>query len=155
MTTSTSSTTAATSKPLFVAQAAGSVMASSSRDGCFICGDTSHGFRNCPKRFSQQPSFGKGGKKGTFWIEPMLPSSLSFIGMVEDGDTLIYDTSGYGVLDIGATETVCSLEALEALMEKRRQLSGELEKVEVFSGPSSKRPFRFGNGGVQFSSSYM
>ena len=40
-------------------------------------------------------------------------------------------------------------------MEKRFQLYGDSEKVDVFSGPSARRPFRFGNGGVQFSSSYV
>ena len=54
-------------------------------------------------------------------------------------------TSGYGVLDLGATETVGSLEALEALMSMRAEIHGNQEPVEVFTGPSSKKPFRFGN----------
>ena len=40
-------------------------------------------------------------------------------------------------------------------MAMRSRIHGNSEPVEVFTGPSSKKPFRFGNGGVQFSSSYV
>ena len=56
---------------------------------------------------------------------------------------------------IGATETVGSLEALEALMDLRSRMHGISEPVEVFTGPSARKPFRFGNGGIQVSSSYV
>ena len=139
-------------KPLFAAQGEHSTSTTSS--GCFICGDKGHGFRACPKRGSHS-QFGKGGKKGTFWVEALHASDLDFIGMVQLADEIIYDTSGYGVLDLGATETVGSLEALETLMAKRANLHGNQEDVEVYTGASSQKPFRFGNGGVQFSSSYV
>jgi len=151
----TSSTSSTSSKPLFAAQGAeGSTTTTSS--GCFICGDKGHGFRQCPKRSSSSTaSSGKGSKKGTFWVETLNASSLAFIGMVTAMNEMVYDTSGFGVLDLGATETVGSLEALEALMAMRSHIHGNSEPVEVFTGPSSKKPFRFGNGGVQFSSSYV
>jgi hypothetical protein len=74
------------------------------------------------------------------------------VNMVED---TVYDTAGYGVLDLGATETVGSLEALEALMEMRSRIHGIQEPVEVYNGWSGRKPFRFGNGAVQYSSSYI
>ena len=126
------------------------------RPGCFICGDKGHGFRQCPKRSNPSTSsFGKGAKKGTYWVESLTGSPLAFVGMVVKEDEVIYDTAGYGVLDLGATETLGSLEALEVLMELRSKLRGISEPVEVFTGPSARKPFRFGNGGVQVSSSYV
>ena len=120
-------------KPLFAAQGMdGAASSAISNTGCFICGDKSHGFRFCPKRSaSSSAGFGKGAKK-SFWVESLTASSLAFIGMVASSDEVIYDTSGYGVLDLGATETVGSLEALEALMEIRINLHGNQEPVEVF-----------------------
>ena len=153
--TMSSSTSSTSSKPLFAAQGMeGSTTTTGS--GCFICGDKGHGFRQCPKRTSSSTATsGKGSKKGTFWVETLNASSLAFIGMVTAMNEVVYDTSGFGVLDLGATETVGSLEALEALMSMRSHIHGNSEPVEVFTGPSSKKPFRFGNGEVQFSSSYV
>ena len=76
------------------------------------------------------------------------------IYMTEDAE-VINDTTGYGVLDLGATETVCSLEALEGLMQRRAQVHGIAEPVEVFSGRDATKPFRFGNGATQVSSSFV
>lgn len=125
-----------------------------------------HGFRQCPKRnsASSTTSGGKGSKKGTFWVEGLTPSPLIFwlegkgpcssVCMVSNGeDELVESTAGYGVLDLGATETVASLEALHQLMELRQQLHREPEPVRVI--PAGKRPFRFGNGHVQHSESYV
>lgn len=75
--------------------------------------------------------------------------------MIFHVEETITNTAGFGVLDLGATETVGSLEALETLMALRSQAAGQAEQVEVFYGPSSQKPFRFGNGGVQLSSSYV
>ena len=152
--TFSSPSTSSTARPLFAASGVeGSTTTNGS--GCFICGEKGHGFRQCPKRNSFGFQGGKGSKKGTFWVESLTSSSLAFVGMVASVEEVIYDTSGYGVLDLGATETVGSLEALEALMSMRAEIHGNQEPVEVFTGPSSKKPFRFGNGGVQFSSSYV
>ena len=79
----------------------------------------------------------------------MTSSPLAFIGMAMREDEVLYNTEGYGVLDLGATETVGSLEAVENLMKLRAQVQGAEEQVEVFHGPSARKPFRFGNGGVQ------
>eukprot|EP00435_Cladocopium_sp_Y103_P024092 s1073_g5.t2 len=152
--TTSSTMTSTPSKPLFAAQGESSTTTTSS--GCFICGDKSHGFRSCPRRTTTNASStSKGGKKGAYWVESLTTSSLAFVGMVHMVEDTVVDTAGYGVLDLGATETVGSLEALEALMEMRSRIHGIQEPVEVYSGWSGKKPFRFGNGAVQFSSSYI
>eukprot|EP00913_Durusdinium_trenchii_P000521 g477.t1 len=53
--------------------------------------------------------------------------------MVMDENEVIHNTDGYGALDLGATEIVGSLEALEALMEIRSSVHGIQEPVEVFT----------------------
>ena len=63
----------------------------------------------------------KGTQKGTFWVEAVTPSSLAFVGMVAGASSRIMDTTGCGVLDLGATEIVGSLEALEGLTALRHQ----------------------------------
>ena len=50
-----------------------------------------------------------------------------------DENEVIHNTDGYGALDLGATEIVGSLEALEALMEIRSSVHGIQEPVEVFT----------------------
>ena len=94
----------------------------------------------------------KAPRKAPFWVETLNASFLAFIGMVTAMNEVVYDASGFGVLDLEA-ETQGSLEALEALMAMRSHIHGNSEPVEVVTGPSSKKPFRFGNGGVQLSSS--
>ena len=59
---------------------------------------------------------------------------------------------GFGIVDSGATETVGSLEAIEAVMQRRRAALG-LETVSVF--PDAARSFRFGNGEEKSASSYL
>ena len=66
----------------------------------------------------------------------MTSSPLAFIGIALRDDEVLYNTEGCGVLDLGATETVGSLEAVENLMRLRAQLRGEEDQVEVFHGPS-------------------
>jgi hypothetical protein len=151
-TSSSSSTSMSASTPTFAVQ--GDVMAANGNVGCFICGDRGHGFRNCPKR-NNNGSPGGHHNKGTFWVEAVTPSPLAFVGMVAQASKRIMDTTGYGVLDLGATETVGSLEALESLMALRHQQAGEDEQIQVFTGPSVNKPFRFGNGGIKFSESYV
>ena len=100
--TTSSPSSTASPKPLFAAQGSdGSTTTSGT--GCFVCGDRGHGFRNCPKRSSTSTSstFGKGTKKGTFWVESMTSSPLAFIGMVLREEEVLYNTEGYGVLDLG------------------------------------------------------
>ena len=81
------------------------------------------------------------------------PLDLDFIGMATN-EVITGDTSGYGVLDLGATETVGSLEALEKLMWQRHQAQGWEEGIKVFTGPNAVKPFRFGNGGIKYSESF-
>ena len=96
--TSSSSSSSTMAKPLFAAQGPDGSSTTSST-GCFICGDKGHGFRQCPKRSNPSTSsFGKGAKKGTYWVESLTGSPLAFVGMVMK-EEVIYDTTGYGVLD--------------------------------------------------------
>ena len=179
----TTSPTASTTRPLFAAQGqhgGEDVMnVTSNQGGCFICGDRGHGWRNCPKR-SDNPatssSGSKGHRKGMFWVESLTPSNLSSIFMTDEQqdqeivdeetktiaeiymmsggpEDLVQDTSGYGVLDIGATETVTSLEALEKLIHLREQHQGDVQDIRVVAG--GKKPFRFGNGEARTSESFI
>ena len=59
---------------------------------------------------------------------------------------------GYAVIDSGATETVGSLEAIEAVVSMRRSRYG-MENVRVF--PEAKRSFRFGNAQQETATSYV
>ena len=59
---------------------------------------------------------------------------------------------GFAVIDSGATETVGSLEAIEAVVSMRRTRYG-LEDVRVF--PEAKKSFRFGNAQQETATSYV
>ena len=61
------------------------------------------------------------------------------------------ENAGFGIINCGATETVGSLPALEALMLARFRLSGHSEEVEVSTAPAKR--FKFGNGTHSLSSS--
>ena len=91
-------------------------------------------------------------------VEALTPNPLSMVFMVtskQELELLSQDTAGCGVFDLGATETVGSLEALESL-SRLRSGKGCLDlEFQVFSGPSAAKPFRFGNGGIQMSESYV
>ena len=80
--------------------------------------------------------------------------TIAEIYMMSGGpEDLVQDTSGYGVLDIGATETVTSLEALEKLIYLREQHQGDVQDIRVVAG--GKKPFRFGNGEARTSESFI
>ena len=70
-------------------------------------------------------------------------------------DDIIQNTDGFGILDLGATETVGSLEAVEALAMKRQEMQCWDGDFIVNTGASFRKPFRFGNGGVKFSESFV
>ena len=137
-----------------------SVLAVNGYTGCFICGDRNHGFRQ---------SSGKG--KNVFW-NTTVPSAMNgriymiteheeqkvFVGgtdmMMDDPERpggVVRETAGFGVLDIGATETVGSLEAIEKLC----QLRGPHHAKEIKVIPHGQKSFRFGNNQVQRSESYI
>ena len=63
-----------------------------------------------------------------------------------------FDTRGKAVLDIGATATVGSLQAIDEIMSFMSG-RGECETLRVF--PGCQRPFRFGNGQISSSLSYV
>ena len=63
------------------------------------------------------------------------------------------DMAGFAVIDSGATETVCSLPALEALMIARKQATGRDERIQVTEEPPKR--FRFGNGAHGYSASHV
>ncbi|CAE7271989.1 TY1B-A [Symbiodinium sp. CCMP2592] len=59
---------------------------------------------------------------------------------------------GFAVIDSGATETVGSLDAIEAVVAMRRQRYG-MESVRVY--PEARRSFRFGNAQQETATSYV
>ena len=63
------------------------------------------------------------------------------------------ESEGYGVLDTGATETVGSLTALERIVLGRRHVLGVKEEIKVV--PAPLKSFKFGNGAIQKSESYL
>ena len=85
-------------------------------------------------------------------VENLNPSGLIFMAGNEPLQ-LQTDTSGFGVLDLGATETVGSLEAIEKVLQLRQLQPGEFDEVRVM--PNAKKMFRFGNGEVKQCESYL
>ena len=152
----------------------GAAVGDAAYTGCFICGNKSHDFRHCPKR--QTKGQGRGAVHfaadvGTIYFTEDFPGASSGSGtpspvaiyaIEEDGaDNEIFsqdaseDLSGYAVLDSGATETVASLPALEALMRARERMrSFPMDpSFQVLDQPPKK--FKFGNGEFAVSSSYL
>ena len=132
--------------------------------GCFICGDKNHDFRHCPRRTQ-----GKGSKGGTKTGHVTYLQGMSNVFMVQDlrgpedeaeeHEAILLQTkevenemAGYGVIDSGATETVGSLPALEALMGARVKAGG-CNEVKVVDTPPKR--FKFGNGEHGYSASYL
>ena len=136
--------------------------------GCFICGNKSHDFRHCPKRQ------GKGSTKGAVHFASEVgtiyqvteasassaTSATAFAIEEQCQDDEIFsseaeDLSGYAVLDSGATETVASLPALEALMGVRRSMgtSQSASSFQVLDHPPKR--FKFGNGEFAASASFV
>ena len=63
------------------------------------------------------------------------------------------DLRAYAVIDSGATETVGSLSALDALMSARYEIHGHAEDFRISDVPP--RRFRFGHGALGFSVSHI
>ena len=160
---STSSSTSSSMSKASVMKSEEVMAATGNNTGCFICGEKSHGFRDCPRRSGQTsaPHAQRGKGSTSYMVENLNPSSLIF--MVADNYVPVtplqvqHDTAGFGVLDLGATETVGSLEAIEKVLQRRHQLGhllpGEHDEVRVM--PEAKKMFRFGNGQVKQSESYL
>ncbi|CAK9075240.1 unnamed protein product [Durusdinium trenchii] len=149
-----------TASPVLAVHGAGKP-GSPSYSGCFICGAKDHDFRSCPKRSKSGKGFGSGKVfmveeaqelEETFvfhaWSEPERPLSVMKVGEVSSPEM-----EGFGVLDTGATETVCGLSALEWIMHKRAAAgasSGDFTVVDV-----PQKTFKFGNGMTQQSESLI
>ena len=149
------------SSPTFLSEGfLGAAVGDPSYTGCFICGDKGHDFRSCPKRAS-----GKGAKskKGghinfvdavVYTVEEIPEEGQCFQNL---GDTELpvpdEELSGYAVIDSGATETVCSLPALEALVKLKEARDGKPVGLEVTQEPVKR--FKFGNGEHAYASSYV
>eukprot|EP00435_Cladocopium_sp_Y103_P046491 s2970_g13.t1 len=133
--------------------------------GCFVCGSKAHDFRSCPQRGrgagKGKPSSSKGGIYMVADAE--MPGAASSSSTARPSSILDEawmaaqvtnpDLQGHAVLDTGATETVTSLAALEAIHKRRTELLGHTDHVEVVPGPG--KVFRFGNGQTQQFESFV
>ena len=103
-------------------------------------------FENLPDRVEKVFAIEEIGTKGE--DSAIYQNDLSNPNVVPDTEL-----SGFAVIDSGATETVASLPALEALMGLRHREKGYAEPVIVTDVPAKR--FKFGNGEHAFSSSYI
>ena len=110
----------------------GAAVGDPSYNGCFICGDKGHDFRSCPRRSSGKGSKGKKGGQVNF-VDAMVftveavPEAGECFQNLGDMELPVSEEemAGYAVINSGATETVCSLPALEALVKlKETRLGG-------------------------------
>ena len=138
----------------------GAAVGDPSYTGCFICGDKGHDFRSCPKRSS-----GKGAKGKRSGHVNFVDAMVYTVEEIHDDDACYqnlgeYDhfvpdeeMAGYAVIDSGATETVCSLPALESLVRIKEGQDGQAVGLEVTREPVKR--FKFGNGEHAYASSYV
>ena len=138
----------------------GAAVGDPSYTGCFICGDKGHDFRSCPKRSSGKGSKGKKGGQVHF-VDAMV---YTVEEIPEDGERYQNfcdlelpvpeeEMAGYAVIDSGATETVCSLPALESLVKLKETKQGAPVGLQVTREPVKR--FKFGNGEHAYASSYV
>ena len=146
--------------------------------GCFICGEKSHSYVNCPKRGQGSNSSSTKPANVVCFVETMETSSPSDVFMLEPSSSTVPAAPsttvppedvqrmilaaagspqdphrlGYAVLDTGATETVGSLQAVEHIMQRRQIKFGD-EKVGV--DVQRRKRFRFGNAEERSSESYL
>ena len=160
-----------TSVPTFVAESPGpsnDVFATSGTPGnagytgCFVCGSKAHTFRTCPSRSNTASSSSSKGSGKIYMVSEVEEPYVSEVPEVKpqieipqilSSEVLQPELQGYGVLDTGATESVSSLAALEYIHLRRTELMGHGNHVTVIPGP--QKMFRFGNGSLQFSESYV
>lgn len=149
--------------------------------GCFICGDKGHDFRSCPKRGQSSSSATSSKTKPVCYVDSaqeifMVSSQADEKALIsENGDfepttpvTLTQDIQrmvlaassstesgrrlGFAVIDTGATETVGSLEAIEHIMNERRNVFGS---EEIGVNVNKRKRFRFGNAEERCSESFL
>ena len=138
----------------------GAAVGDPSYTGCFICGDKGHDFRSCPKRSAGKGTKGKKGGHVNF-VDAMvytveeIPDEGACYPSFDDLDVPVpeRELAGYAVIDSGATETVCSLPALEALVQLKEVQDGKPVGLEVTQEPVKR--FKFGNGEHAYASSYV
>ena len=138
----------------------GAAVGDPSYTGCFICGDKGHDFRSCPKRSSGKGSKGKKGGQVhfvdamVFTVEEVPDTGECFqnLGDIEQ-PVPESEMAGYAVIDSGATATVCSVPALEALVNLKEVQHGKPVGLEVTREPVKR--FKFGNGEHAYASSYV
>ena len=82
------------------------------------------------------------------WSSPERPLEVMSVGEISSPEM-----EGFGVLDTGATETVCGLSALEWIMTRRAQAGMSNEGFTVVDIPN--KLFKFGNGMSQRSESMI
>ena len=126
--------------------------------GCFICGSHEHDFRSCPKRRAEQSSSAHVASSTIYVVtavdEDEEPESLQVLTSVPLASALSAtntDYPGHAIIDLGATETLASLGALEELMNLRMRKFGH-EPVNV---RDEHRRFKFGNGQCQRAASFV
>ena len=140
--------------------------------GCFICGDKGHSYHQCPRQSGGKgKGFGKPAGKIFMVLETeatqltqgpghavpqtswQVPAYLPQLGQAEILTVSSPRMEGFRVLDTGATESVTSLEALDYIVNRRCELFGAGDHVQVVPGPAKN--FRFGNGSTQVSESFV
>ena len=135
--------------------------------GCFICGSREHSFLQCPKRHQR-----KGGGSAHYvdvlytemieiefgeCDEEMEPAYMVSEDNEADETVAAWtvrtnDDKFHAVIDCGATETVASLHALTAIMNRRQSKFG-FEEMRVHE--DIQKTFKFGNGKTLQASSYV
>ncbi len=142
--------------------------------GCFVCGDSGHDWRNCPKRGTSSSSGGPSKAKHINFVEEVFmvneaerhtggneescssdaisPADIQRLILAAAGGPHDPHRLGYAVIDTGATETVGSLEAIEYIMNSR---SSRFPNEKVGVDVSRRKRFRFGNAEERQAESFL
>lgn len=126
---------------------------------CFVCGSKDHDYRSCPQRGDQGSSSVSSSKRTNFFVgrSILMVESVDDESEAESPDigeilaTVAVEHPGFAVIDTGATETIASLDAIDAIMRERGKKHGP-ENVTVHG---KHRKFRFGNGQEQRAASFV
>ena len=129
--------------------------------GCFICGSKDHDFRGCPKRRSETSTSNSSSTRPNYFsnqifvVLPVEENEQQAMTATEDTTAALaavaVEFPGHAVIDLGATESLASLEALQEIMNLRLQNFGH---EEIVVHEETKR-FKFGNGDTQKATSFI